>query len=446
MKKRNHASTTAKSNKRPREEEQATDAPQYGSKEYWEARYKSHLPDADVQQVSRQSDDAVGTTNTGNQEEKYVLDGVELSKEATNPFHAWYFTYDELRPLILPLIFGGDGDEDVEDEYDDNDDDDDGDSWVEEEEIVVEEEEEENDLEGKNDDEIVGKDENHDEEGESELSIAPISPQDTPKKILEVGCGDVPLGAELALDILNMSKETGTAANLVVNEISCIDYSEIVVKTLIEKQKKESNDSSSMLQVSFDALDARDLPYAANTYDLVLEKGTLDAMLSDQKEGIHNCIQIVKEMARVTNDGGSILIVSHLNANEAKGMGWLEDVVFNGLKEEFKERHDTMAKQPKANSESSTIEADNKKEYVWSVEVHGGEGRVAKGNNDEDEINIGPAVYILRKKSVPATIARELYSKKKDNVKDVGESDSGGDDDQYEMTMPPVKLQFLCYD
>lgn len=444
MEKRNHASTTAKSNKRSREEEQATDAPQYGSKEYWEARYKSHLPDADVQQVSRQSDDAVGTTNTGNQEEKYVLDGVELSKEAINPFHAWYFTYDELRPLILPLILGGDGDEDSEDEYDN----DDGDSWVEEEEIV-EDDEEENYLEGKNDDEIVGEDDTateiHDEEGGSELPIAKISPQDTPKKILEVGCGDVPLGVELCSDILNMSKETGTAANLVVNEISCIDYSEIVVKTLIEKQEKESNDSSSTLQVSFDALDARDLPYAANTYDLVLEKGTLDAMLSDQKEGIHNCIQIVKEMARVTNDGGSILIVSHLNANEAKGMGWLEDVVFNGLKEEFKERHDAMTKQPKANSESSTIEADNKKEYVWSVEVHGGEGRVTKGNNDEEEINFGPAVYILRKKSVPATIARELYSKKKDNVKDVGENDSG-DDDQYEMTMPPVKLQFLCYD
>ena len=144
MKKRNHASTTAKSNKRRREEEQTTDTPQYGSKEYWEARYKSHLPDADVQQVSRQSDDEAGTTNTGNQEEKYVLDGVELSKEAINAGHAWYFTYDELRPLILPLIFGGDGDEDVEDEYDN---DDDGDSWVEEEEIVVEEEEE-NDLEG----------------------------------------------------------------------------------------------------------------------------------------------------------------------------------------------------------------------------------------------------------------------------------------------------------
>ena len=39
----------------------------------------------------------------------------------------------------------------------------------------------------------------------------------------------------------------------------------------------------------------------------------LDAMLSDTEEGLSNCAQIVKEMARVTNEGGAILIVSHLN-------------------------------------------------------------------------------------------------------------------------------------
>ena len=90
------ADATQKPNKRPREEAQqtTTTAPQYGSKEYWEARYKSHLPDADVRLES------------GNDDNKYVLDGIELSKEAINAGHAWYFTYEELRPLILPLILG----------------------------------------------------------------------------------------------------------------------------------------------------------------------------------------------------------------------------------------------------------------------------------------------------------------------------------------------------
>jgi SAM-dependent methyltransferase len=217
------------------------------------------------------------------------------------------------------------------------------------------------------------------------------------------------------------------------------------VKTLIDKQKKEHhNSSSATLQASFDSLDARDLPYAQNSYDIVIEKGTLDAMLSDPEEGIRNCIQTVKEMARVTNVGGSILIVSHLNANEDKGMGWLEDVVFSGLKEEFKERRQVaIKKQSQSKSDSSREkETENEEGYVWSVEVHGGEGQIVEGNEEEEEedgeITFGPAVYIIRKKSVTAAVARELYSKKRDAEKnDIDEED--------DMAMPPVKVTFLTY-
>lgn len=391
--------------KRPREEEQTE--PRYGSKEYWEARYKSHLPDVDIHNVSGKRDAAVGTKTGGtgdsaNDDAKYVLDGIKLSKEAINPGHAWYFTYDELRPLILPLVLGSldSGAEEFESECDD------GDSWVEEEVIDEEDADEEIEKDEEEDwieEEVAEAVENEEEEGPKDangnqhvaksdmLCSKEKTPQGKPKKVLEVGCGDVPLGLELAADLVKME---GADAKLFVSEISCIDYSEIVVKSLIDKQKKEK---SSTLQASFDSLDARDLPYMANTYDVVLEKGTLDAMLSDKEEGKQNCIQIVKEMARVTNIGGSILIVSHLNANEPKGMGWLEDVVFSGLKAEFSERRDA----------------------TYSVEVHGGEGQI----NDEDEvITFGPAVYIIRKKSVAATIAREP------------------------STMPPVKVEFLTYD
>lgn len=410
-----------KSIKRPREEEQFK-TPQYGSKEYWEARYKSHLPDVHVQKVSGKSDEVVGTTGDSKIDDadaKYELDGIELSKEAINPGHAWYFTYEELRPLILPLILGSaeSGAEELESECDD------GDSWVEEEaedgieqedEEDVEEEEEEG---GPND----AEDEEHVESSEMVVADETIV-QDKPKKVLEIGCGDVPLGVELAADLAKMQEGTGVAAELVVSEISCIDYSDIVVKSLIDKQKKEH---SSTLQVSFDSLDARDLPYSPNTYDLVLEKGTLDAMLSDEGEGKQNCIQIVKEMARVTNIGGSILIVSHLNANEPKGMGWLEDIVFRGLEAEFSEQREATKKA--------------KEDYAWSVEVHGGEGEI----NDKDEmISFGPAVYIIRKKSVPpVAIARELSSKKEDL-----ENKESDDGDETEMAMPPVKVQFLTYD
>ena len=408
MKQRNYSSddaANAKSSKRPREEEQ-TD-PLYGSKEYWEARYKSHLPDVEI------------STNNAQNSGKIEVDGVELSKEAISPGHAWYFTYEELRPLILPLILGSEESkaEEVESNCDDND------SWAEEEVCEEDDDEIENDEgEGDGDDNEEEDEaaEEHQEDAEdgaendehdnSGIHIAKEIPlPDKPKKVLEVGCGDVALGVDLASDLVKMQ---GVSAKLLVDEISCIDYSEIVVKTLIDKQSKEHDGSSSTLQASFHSLDARSLPHAPNTFDLVLEKGTLDAMLSDQKEGKKNCIQIVKEMARVTNIGGSILLVSHLNANEPNGMSWLEDVVFSGLKAEFRERQEAIKKKQQAF-------------YTWKIEIHGGEGQL-KNDGDGDEVMIyGPAVYIIKKKHVPAVKAQES---------------------PLELTLPPVKVEFLTYD
>ena len=400
----------AKSSKRSREEEQ-TD-PLYGSKQYWEARYKSHLPDANIN-ISTKNPQHTGESNVD--DSQYLVDGVELSKDAINPGHAWYFTYEELRPLILPLILGSEESEAEESESEC----DDSDSWVEEEEICEEEAEgdgDDNEEEDKAAEEHQEEDAEdcaeNDEDVNSGIPIAKeITLPDKPKKVLEVGCGDVALGVDLASDLVKMQ---GVRAKLIVDEICCIDYSEIVVKTLIDKQSKEHNGSSSTLQASFHSLDARSLPHAPNTFDLVLEKGTLDAMLSDQDEGKNNCIQIVKEMARVTNIGGSIVIVSHLNANEAKGMSWLEDVVFSGLKAEFRERQEAINKQ----------EAQF---YTYRIGIHGGEGQLTNDEDGEEVIRYGPAVYILKKISMPPTnesseAAAELTS------------------------LPPVKVEFLTYD
>lgn len=306
-----------------------------------------------------------------------------------------------------------------------------------------------------------------------------------PKKVLEVGCGDVPLGSSLVSDLTSMQSATGHGATEIVSEVLCIDYSEIVVEKLekeqAEKEKaaaaKEDKDVQEQLyekiQTSFQAMDARSFPKDwDNTYDLILEKGTLDAMLSDEEEGISNCIKIVKEMARVTSEGGAILIVSHLNASESKGMGWLEDVVFRGLKDEFMERQllkreeRKEAKKKKQNQElDSSGEDDDEKEFIWSVEVHGGEGKFLDANGEEiepDKVDperdvpiYGPAVYILRKKGVPASIARALFGRKKtkegegddEEEKDGGQNEDVGDEEDNDvMEMPPVKLEFLTYD
>ena len=63
-------------------------------------------------------------------------------------------------------------------------------------------------------------------------------------------------------------------------------------------------------------------------------------------------------------------------------------------------------------------------------------------------------MYIIRKKGVPASIAKELFSSKKkrktatdakndDNFEAKKEDDENEEDD---MEMPPVKLEFLTYE
>ena len=467
--------------------------PNYGSKEYWEARYKSHASaEADVS--TRTGDDAIS---------KELTETSKTIYEETTPGHEWYFSYDELQPLIMPLILGESDDVVV-----DSDCDDEAESWVEEEddeedfdhneEVEEEYDEDEHIVESDNDSESGSEkkvnapnDGKQSNENITERVNAIVDTNETnnqadvlhstmrrPKRVLEVGCGDMPLGTALVLDLLSMQANSQVDANSIVEEVTCIDYSGTVVQSLIEKADHKHNTSpvdgvqqqsakSSSLQPTFRALDARSLPFQSNTYDLILEKGTLDAMLSDKVEGLSNCIQIVKEMARVACDGGAILIVSHLNANEPKGMVWLEDVVFNGLKAEFLERSrskgieiaSTTNSLEKRDTSDVQFNGDNcDKEFVWSVEVHGGHGtprdtnrskkEVAADNHvdDEDhEMVYGPAVYILRKKSIPAMVARELFGKKRVKTAHIS-NDSDGDDNTELAEMPPVKLSFLSYD
>lgn len=65
------------------------DPPPYGSQEYWEERYKKN------RQVETKKDEE--------NEAQPNQDGVDDAL----PYHAWYFTYRDLRPLILPLVLGG---------------------------------------------------------------------------------------------------------------------------------------------------------------------------------------------------------------------------------------------------------------------------------------------------------------------------------------------------
>lgn len=117
-----------------------------------------------------------------------------------------------------------------------------------------------------------------------------------------------------------------------LRQIICCDYSSVCIDALLHHHaldNKNPNDD----KLQYTTADARKMPqYADRSMDVILDKGTLDAMLSDEKDGKRNSIAIVQECARVLRIGsGGMLIVSHLNANNIKGMDWLQSVVFEGL-------------------------------------------------------------------------------------------------------------------
>lgn len=316
----------AKKHKTDAESNQTTEKkppPPYGSRSYWDERYKKHRDALEGEES--------GSGETGASPAcEIVADSDAL------PCHAWYFSYEDLRPLILPLILGGrdeatkaitgslQGDnvekvDAAEQDLASHDPDvqagakkSTGDAKVDEESTEnVSSEDEKGEL----------NDIDSDEEAEEVTEREGLA-KDGPISVLEVGCGDVPLGKDLARELGELETRTGAKAENVVKRIVCCDYSETVIgmlksPLLNEKLSTKSEQAATAgdgggesLSTPADHLldyvvaDARKLPYSDEEFHLVLEKGTLDAMLSDKEIGVSNCVLIVTECARILAIGG----------------------------------------------------------------------------------------------------------------------------------------------
>ena len=392
------------------------DPPPYGSQEYWEKRYSV----------------LKAPGSRGDYEGNGTQDDAEVN---ALPGHAWYFTYDELRPLILPLLLGRDvspaaflteREDEEECEYEDNEEDDNEEDGGE----VIE-----GNMHNGREGSVDNNQEHEDKVAETEIDTLGLcqddQPPHPPKSVLEIGCGDVPLGYSLFLDLLSMEKETQADASLVVSRIVCNDYAKTVVDVLRDRQKKrwlasgvkgsyntvDGRDGMkeeyvvidpdflgppqehckgailSKLDVSYVVEDARKMPHKDESFDLIIDKGTMDALLSDRDLGVKNCVDVMSEMARVLSTGGYIMIVSHMNANIQSGLEWCEEIVVAGLR----------ASGAKAR---------------WEIEIHGNDGSSNDDIDDDDAFDEeteksngeaadkgppsgspGPACYIIHKMS-----------------------------------------------
>ena len=225
--------------------------PAYGSQIYWEERYRKNL--------------------------RACIEDSDVETDVI-PYHPWYFTYEELSPLILPIIIG---------------------SYI--------KDEMEKDV-TQNKDMGVSGNGGEEDDGELETLEREGLAKDGPISIIEIGCGDVPLAKDLALELSNLELTTGSKADQVVKEIVCCDYSATVIYICKQNQRRETSDmlsNSKPILVDYVTADARQLQYPEGRFHLVLEKGTLDAMLSDKESGVDSALQIVTECARILKEGGT---------------------------------------------------------------------------------------------------------------------------------------------
>jgi hypothetical protein len=383
--------------------------PAYGSRPYWEERYQKFA------KVDEEQKEASTTTTTTTTEAEATSTGTAQPDAQ----HAWYFTYEELGPLLLPLILGDDNDDEQE------------------EQDAEEHEEQESDTDGNEDNEKAEEDDDFhclqsarsgdtieafveeiDEEEEEEETPTRIGlAKERPISVIEIGCGDVPLGRDLAKGISELPPGMGgVTARPILKRVVCTDYSEAVIEAMKTEHRKseeakekvdcngkergdgDNDDDDDKVELEYVVADARRLPYPDESFELVLEKGTLDAMLSDKNEGTTNCISIVAECARILSIGGAMLIVSHLNAHAESGINWLNNVVVKGLRKGCSK-------------------------CEWEVEVHGKEeDNDDEGAEENKSDGPGPAVYIIHKKPP------------KKGAKENEEEDS-----------PTIPLRFLSY-
>jgi len=168
---------------------------------------------------------------------------------------------------------------------------------------------------------------------------------------LEIGCGDRPLLPDLVAD-----------PHFAKCRAICFDYAPTVVRALRHAAREAARKNPALPVVSYEQADARSLSYSNDSFDIVLDKGTIDAMMCSNTEGVQNAQQICSEAARVVSPGGVIVVVSHMSPTGDEGSVFLSKSLLPAL-------------------------STRSMKWSWDVGVH----------FDEASEESGPFVYVVRK-------------------------------------------------
>jgi len=118
--------------------------------------------------------------------------------------------------------------------------------------------------------------------------------------VLNVGCGNSRLSMDMALDGYS--------------NITSIDIS----KNCVDRMRKICNESKDSCDGQFSDLrwlemDATDLKFGEEKFDLVVDKGTLDALICETTESHPKIQQVVAEAWRVLKSGGYYILITYAN-------------------------------------------------------------------------------------------------------------------------------------
>ncbi|EAY04958.1 hypothetical protein TVAG_040100 [Trichomonas vaginalis G3] len=121
---------------------------------------------------------------------------------------------------------------------------------------------------------------------------------------LHVGCGTSTLGIDI--------QEDG------VKNVLNIDTSETVIQEMSSKYERKRN--------KFEVGDIRNLEYRKNSFDLVIDKGTMDSMMCAETSQ-HDIGKMFKEISRVLKPGGTFIEIS--NACEELRLSYFQPTLYN---------------------------------------------------------------------------------------------------------------------
>ena len=143
--------------------------------------------------------------------------------------------------------------------------------------------------------------------------LSPLCPQNA--RILILGCGNAELGESLYKD-------------------GCTHIDNIDISSTVIAQMKERN--AGLTDMTWSVMDVRALDFPSSTFDLAIDKSTIDALLCGDNSYI-NVAKMTREVQRVLKTGGTYMAISYghpctrLEHLQWKYLDWeVSHVIMNG--------------------------------------------------------------------------------------------------------------------